>query len=96
MTGEALQESEIWWHGPPWLLVGRDKWPNPADVTDLSRDHYDEIRPSNKPKSKMVHSTGLAVESRIPSLSSVFDPNKFGDFRRLIMQSNCLCSPLPT
>ena len=30
MSAEALQESEIWWHGPPWLLEGKDKWPNPA------------------------------------------------------------------
>ena len=84
MSAEALQESEIWWHGPPWLLRGKDKWPSPADVTELSRDYYDEMRPSDKPKSKLIHSTGLVVESRIPSLSSVLDPNKFGDFKRLI------------
>ena len=84
MSAEALQESEIWWHGPPWLLEGKDKRPNQADVTELSRDYYDEMRPSDKPKSKLIHSTGLVVESRIPSLSSVLDPNKFGDFKRLI------------
>ena len=84
MSAEALQESEIWWHGPPWLLEGKDKWPNPADVTELSPDCYDEMRPSDKPKSKLIHSTGFVVESRIPSLSSVLDPNKFGDFKRLI------------
>ena len=78
MSAEALQESEIWWHGPPWLLEGKDKWPSPADVTELSHDYYDEMRPSDKPKSKLIHSTGL------PSLSSVLDPNKFGDFKRLI------------
>ena len=77
MSAEALRESEIWWHGPPWLLKGKYKWPNPADVTELSRDYYDEMRPSDKPKSKLIHSTGLVVESRIPSLSSVLDPNKF-------------------
>ena len=42
------------------------------------------MRPSDKPKSKLIHSTELVVESRIPSLSSVLDPNKFGDFKRLI------------
>ena len=84
ISAEALQESEIWGHGPPWLLEGKDKWPNQADVTELSRDYYDEMRPSDKPKSKLIHSTGLVVESRIPSLSSVLDPNKSGDFKRLI------------
>ena len=84
MSAEALQESEIWWHGPPWLLEGKNKWPSPADVTELSRDYYDEMRPSDKPRSKLIHSTGPVVESRIPSLSSVLDPNKFGDFKRLI------------
>ena len=55
MSAEALQESEIWWHGPPWLLKGKDKWPNPAVNTELLRDCYDEMRPSGK----MIHSTGL-------------------------------------
>ena len=80
MSAEALQESEIWWHGPPWLLKGKDKWPNPAVVTELLRDYYDEMRPSGK----MIHSTGLVVESKIPNLFSVLDPNKFGDFKHLI------------
>ena len=84
MSAETLQESQIWWHGPPWLLEGKDEWPNLTVVTEMPSDYYDEMRSCDKPKNKLIHSTGLVVESRITSSSNVLDPNKFSDFKRLI------------
>ena len=84
MSAEALQESQIWWHGPPWLLEGKDEWPNQMVVTELPSEHYDEMRSCDKPKGKLIRSTGLVVESRITSLSNVLDPDKFSDFKCLI------------
>lgn len=59
MSAEALQESQIWWHGPPWLLEGKDEWPNLAVVTEMSSDYYDETHSCDKPKNKLIRSTGL-------------------------------------
>ena len=81
---EALQESEIWCHGPPWLLKGKGEWSNPMVVTGLLGDYYDEMRSSDKPKNKLIRSTGLVVESRITRLSNVRDLDKFSDFKYLI------------
>ena len=77
MSAEALQESQIWWHGPPWLLEGKDEWPNLTVVTEMPSDYYDEMRSCDKPKNKLIRSTGLVVESRITSLSNVLEPDKF-------------------
>ena len=84
MSAETLQESQIWWHGPPWLLEGKDEWANLMVVTEIPSDYYDEMRSCDKPKNKLIRSTGLVVESRITSLSNVLDPDKFSDFKRLI------------
>ena len=27
MKAEALKQSETWWHGPPWLVEGKETWP---------------------------------------------------------------------
>ena len=50
----------------------------------MSSDYYDEMRSCDKPKSKLIRSTGLVVESRITGLSNVLDPDKFSDCKRLI------------
>ena len=65
------------------MLEGKDEWPNLTVVTKLPSDYYDEMRSCDKPKNKLISSTGL-VESRITSLSNVLDPDKFSDFKRLI------------
>ena len=84
MSAEALQESQIWWHGPLWLLEGKDEWPNLMVLTELPGDYYDGMRSCDKPKNKLIRCTGLVVESRIISLSNVLDPGKFSDFKHLI------------
>ena len=50
MSADALQKSQIWWHGLPWSLEGEDEWPNLIVVTELSSDYYDEMRSCDKPK----------------------------------------------
>ena len=33
MSAEALQESQIWWHGSPWMLEGKDASPEILDIS---------------------------------------------------------------
>lgn len=44
MKTEALKQSEIWWHGPPWLVEGKEVWPEltlerqPYQACSINRD----------------------------------------------------------
>ena len=70
MKAEALKQSETWWHGPPWLVEGKEKWPEFANSTEPSSVYFEEMPVSDRPK----HCTGLVVNARMPDLSSVFYP----------------------
>lgn len=78
------------------MLKGKDEWPNPMVVTGLPGDFYDEMRSCDKPKNKLIRSTGLVVESRITSLSNVRDLAYRSELSIVVIlqvsnQSNCIC-----
>ena len=57
---------------------------------------YDEMRSCDKPKNKLIPSTGLVVESRITSLSNVRDHAYRSELSIVVIlqvsnQSNCIC-----
>ena len=76
MKAEAFKQSEIWWHGPPWLVEGKEMWPEFANTTKPSSG---EMRVSDRP----THCTGIVVNVRMPDLSSVFHQQKYSDISRL-------------
>ena len=79
MKAEALKQSETWWHGPPWLVEGKEKWPEFANTTEPSSVYFEEMRVSDRPK----HCTGLVVNARMPDLPSVFHPQKYSNIKKL-------------
>ena len=80
MGGDALKQSEIWWHGPSWLVKERSTWPNFGSSHEPSSAYFEEMRLKGKPKS----STGLIVSASMTSLTRIFDPEKYGEFKKLI------------
>ena len=79
MKAEALKQSEIWWRGPPWLVEGKEMWPEFANTTEPSSVYFEEMGVSDRPR----HCTGLVVNARMPALSSVFHQQRYSDIKRL-------------
>lgn len=79
MKAEDLKQSETWWHGPPWLVKGKEMWPEFANTTEPSSVYFDEMRVSDRPK----HCTGLVVNAIRPCLSSVFHQQRYSGIKRL-------------
>ncbi|XP_044183283.1 uncharacterized protein LOC122963962 [Acropora millepora] len=79
MKAEALKQSEIWWHGPPWLVEGKEMWPKFENTTEPPSVCFDEMRVSDRPN----NCTELVVTVRAPALSSVFYEQRYSDIKRL-------------
>ena len=82
MKAEALKDSEIWWHSPPWLLEGKKNLPSSKNFSEPSAEYYDEVRATERPKSNLK-STGLVIEVSTPSVASVFDMLRYGNIKKL-------------
>ena len=79
MKAEALKQSDIWWHGPPWLVKEKAMWPEFATTTEPPNAFFDEMRANTRQK----HSTGLVVNVSPLALSSLFNLQKYSDIKRL-------------
>ena len=78
MKAEALKQSEIWWHGPPWLVEGKEMWPKFENTTEPPSVCFDEMRVSDRPN----NCTELVVTVRALALSNVFYPQRYSDIKR--------------
>ncbi|KAK2559393.1 hypothetical protein P5673_018014 [Acropora cervicornis] len=79
MEAEALKQSELWCHGPPWLVEGKEMWPKFENTTEPPSVCFDEMRVSNRTN----NCTELVATVRAPALSSVFYQQRYSDIKRL-------------
>ena len=71
----ALQNSRLWWHGPHWLVMGREHWP-----TELLLEDTPEIVQETK-KSALV---ATAVGEKKTGISNIIDIDRFSSLERLL------------
>lgn len=37
MSADDILTSQLWWHGPEWLVKSQEEWPKPIDLIDLQQ-----------------------------------------------------------
>ncbi|GFY67844.1 integrase catalytic domain-containing protein [Trichonephila inaurata madagascariensis] len=71
-----LTQNELWWHGPPWLKLPPDHWPN----------RHRDILDSELCSEELEHRSSVHVE--VTQLrESLVDINRFSSFKKLLKDS---------
>ena len=84
VKGSELLGSRVWWEGPPFLKLAKEKWPC-SDVTDVCEAAQDEFI-SNPPEVAHTLATSVASGARsLVKVSDVIDCTQFSNLHRLLV-----------
>ncbi|GFY69064.1 uncharacterized protein TNIN_462031 [Trichonephila inaurata madagascariensis] len=71
-----LAQNELWWHGPPWLKLTPDHWPN----------HHRDILDSELCSEELEHRSSVHVAVTLQRKSLV-DINRFSSLKKILKDS---------
>ena len=75
VSASTLKESQIWRHGPHWLLLDRKHWPS-----GLLLENNDDVAAEKRKTATVM----TALEEKKSGVSEVIDINRFSSYNRLL------------
>ena len=82
LASQELKHNELWWYGPEWITLDREKWPSwnifEIDIAQL-KDKWNK-----DPDDRIYEISGTVSETQIIKQPYGIDENNFSTLRRLL------------
>lgn len=77
VTPALLQQSSLWWEGPPWICQHPEAWPEDVQV------HQSDLEKEAEGTEPVTQAVTAIVETQRPEFKAFIDPSRFSSWYKM-------------